>query len=382
MLSDRLITVAIHTYERAHSLKTLLESEGIPVVLHNVNLTNPSISAGIRVRIKECDLPQALRVIENIEILSPEATRTLRNTADSLILVPVDFSDDSLKAALVAFRIASLLGAHIHLLHSYVDPAYGGQSVMQLSDSMTFDDADIDPVEEMTLDKDLHRIARESMTKFEEKLRDKIRTGVIPGVRFTSDVIEGLPEEAIDDYYSANKNILTVMGTRGSDSTNRNLVGSVAAEVLDSCRTSVLTVPGATPWAASGMPSSAVFFTTASQDDILALDTLYRLFPETSLSVTLIAIPPSRFGKADHSSLEPLLKYCRTNYPAYSFKASPLSLSNPVEDFDSIMADHPVDLIAVGSRRKNIFSRLFNPSLAHRLLFHSDIPLLSIPVKA
>ena len=381
MLSDRLITVAIHTYDRAHSLKALLESEGIPVVLHNVNLTNPSISAGIRVRIKECDLPQALRVIENIEILSPEATRTLRNTADSVILVPVDFSDNSLQATLVAFRIASLLGAHIHLLHSYVDPAYG-QSVMQLSDSMTFDDTGIDPVEEVKLDKDLHHIARESMTEFEEKLRDKIRTGVIPGVRFTSDVIEGLPEEAIDDYYSANKNILTVMGTHGSDSSNRNLVGSVAAEVLDSCRTSVLTVPVATPWAASGMPSSAVFFTTASQDDILALDTLYRLFPETSLAVTLIASPPSRFAKADHASLESLLKYCRTNYPAYSFKTSPLSLSNPIDDFDHIIADHPVDLIVVGSRRKNIFSRLFNPSLAHRLLFHSDIPLLSIPVKA
>ena len=31
MLSDRLITVAIHTYDRAHQLKTLLESEGIAV---------------------------------------------------------------------------------------------------------------------------------------------------------------------------------------------------------------------------------------------------------------------------------------------------------------------------------------------------------------
>ena len=124
MLSDRLITVAIHTYDRAHQLKTLLESEGIAVTLQNVNLTNPSISAGIRVRIRECDLPQALRVIENMEILAPEAVRTLQDEKRAAILVPVDFSDNSLKATLVAFRIADALKVDIHLLHSFVDRAF------------------------------------------------------------------------------------------------------------------------------------------------------------------------------------------------------------------------------------------------------------------
>jgi len=381
MLSDRLITVAIHTYDRAHQLKTLLESEGIAVTLQNVNLTNPSISAGIRVRIRECDLPQALRVIENIEILAPEAVRTLQDEKRATILVPVDFSDNSLKATLVAFRIADALKVDIHLLHSFVDPAFSGQSVMQLSDSLTFDTTPGETIDEMKLDRDLNKIAHESMSKFEDKIRDKIRTGVIPGVRFTSEIAEGLPEETIDDYCTANKNVLTVMGTHGADSRSRQLVGSVAAEVLDACRTVTLTVPENTPWAATGMPASAVFFTTTSQEDILALDTLYRTFPDTPLAVTLVSIPPSRFSKAEPESLDTLLKYCRANYPAFTFKASPLSLTNPVDDFDRITADHPTDLIVVASRRKNIFARLFNPSLAHRLLFHSDTPLMSIPVK-
>lgn len=381
MLSDRLITVAIHTYDHAHHLKTLLESEGIAVTLQNVNLTNPSISAGIRVRIKECDLPQALRIIENIEIFAPEAIRPIQNATQSAILVPVDFSDNSLKATLVAFRIAATLNVDIHLLHSFVDPTFPGRSVMQLSESLTFDAPTADIVGDMKADKDLSRAAKESMSKFEDKIRDKIRTGVIPGVRFTSEIAEGLPEETINDYCTVNKNPLTVMGTRGADSRNRQLVGSVTAEVLDGCRSVTLTVPDSTPWAASGMPASAVFFTTTCQEDILALDTLYRTFPDTPLFVTLVSIPPSRFSKAEPDSLGQLLRYCRTNYPAFTFKASTLSLSNPVDDFDKITADHPTDLIVVASRRKNIFSRLFNPSLAHRLLFRSDTPLMSIPVK-
>lgn len=380
MLSDRLITVAIHTYDRAHRLKAILEGEGIMVSLQNVNLTNPSISAGVRVRIKECDLPQALRVIENIEILAPSATCSPHEHAQGSILVPVDFSENSLKATIVAFRLASSLGAGIHMLHTYIDPTFSGQSVMQLSDSLTFDQT-IDPIDDAEIDKSLASIARESMKKFEEQIRDKIKAGVIPGVKFSSEIAEGLPEEIIDDYVSFHKNILTVMGTQGANSNNREILGSVTAEVLDSCRTMVLTVPSNTPWASKGMPAHAVYFTTASQEDIIALDTLYRLFPDVALKITLVALPASRFSKPRPDSLEPLLKYCRSNYPAFSFKASPLSLSNPVEEFSELTSTSPVDMIVIPSRRKNIFSRLFNPSLAHRLLFHSDIPLMSIPVK-
>ena len=64
----RLITLAIHTYEKALALKTILEREGVVAVLNNVNLANPSISSGVRVRISESDLPLALRIVENPDV--------------------------------------------------------------------------------------------------------------------------------------------------------------------------------------------------------------------------------------------------------------------------------------------------------------------------
>ena len=70
MNNERFITVAIHTYERAVLLKSILENEGISVVLNNVNLETPVVSSGIRVRIKEHDLPLALRIIENLDIFA------------------------------------------------------------------------------------------------------------------------------------------------------------------------------------------------------------------------------------------------------------------------------------------------------------------------
>ena len=378
MLTDRLITVAIHTFERAHQLKEILEADGIGVTLGNVNLTNPSISAGVRVRIKESDLPQALRIIENIEILNPHLSPHSPGRHGGTILVPTDFSEKSLNAAMTAFRMAAALKVGVHLLHAFIDPTYPSVSVMPLSPSATFDAPD-ELIAESKERHDLSEIALKGMREFEEKLREKIRSGVVPGVRFTSEITEGLPEDAIDKFSATHNNILTVMGSKGHQSASRDIMGSITAEVLDNSATSVLSIPAGAKRMSRDLPSNVLFFATATQDDIITLDTLYHLFPDTALHIT-IALSSTKIARRHDREMQGLLRYCRGAYPAYSFRLDTLSESDPLADIDrhsSAGAQTP-DMILVSNRRRNIFSRLFNPTLAHRLLFHTDIPLLSI----
>lgn len=173
MQEDRLITIAIHTYEKAHELKNILECEGVKVTLQNVNLSTPVVSSGIRVRIRECDLPLALRVIENIEIFAPAA---LKECADGSaeILVPIDFSNSSKQACFMAFRIASAHKAKIKLLHTYVDPMLTNTASLQLTDAMTFDTS-ADAVMEIQEEKELNKLGNSQMKEFETLLRDKMK---------------------------------------------------------------------------------------------------------------------------------------------------------------------------------------------------------------
>ena len=57
-----------------------------------------------------------------------------------------------------------------------------------------------------------------------------------------------------------------------------------------------------------------------------------------------------------------------------------MSLASITEDFRKIQNRQKIDLIVVPNKKKNVFARFFNPSLAHRLLFHSDITMMVIPV--
>ncbi len=378
MPEDRLITIAIHTYEKAHELKNILEGEGVKVTLQNVNLTTPVVSSGIRVRINESDLPLALRVIENIEIFAPSALKECPDGCAE-ILVPIDFSNSSRQACFMAFKIAAAHKARIRLLHTYIDPMLVNSASLQLSDSMTFDssaEAAMDIQEEM----ELNKIGNRQMKEFETLLREKMKDGVLPPVVFTSEVNEGLPEEVITDYASTHHPMLIVMGTRGANKQSRDMLGSVTAEVLDSCRSSIFTVPEILRFKSASDIHEVVYFASSRQQDILALDALYRLFPEQSLSVTLASIPSKKKPAGDSDALNNLKEYCLKNYPAYTFKALQMSHSNEIEEFRVLDSENKIELIVVPTPHKNIFARLFSPTLAHKLLFHSDIPMLSIPV--
>lgn len=380
MADNKLITIAIHTFARAQQLRNILECEGIDVTLQNVNLTNPGVSAGVRIRIAEADLPLALRVIENIEIFSPDALRESADCRKPQLLVPVDFSDNSLRACVIASRIASAHHASLHILHTFLDPSFASSATMQLNDTLTFDQT-LDLAESIEDSRIATSNAEAEMKRFVERLREKIKIGSADAVPFTTEVTEGLPEEVIDSWAAANSPLLIVMGTRGADATSRDLVGSVTAEVLDSCRTMVLTVPEALKSKPLSEVHNLIYFATAGQEDILALDAIYRIFPEMQLDITLVQLPSRKIAPSPEAAAR-LLDYCKTNYPAYTFRTSPLSLTNPVSDLEQLAACHKIDLIAVASRKRNIFARLFSPSLAHRLLFHAYIPLLSIPVKS
>ena len=66
-MEDKLVTLAIRTYQRAQMIKTVLEENGIETVIHNLNLEHPEMAVGVRVRIKESDLPRALKIVEEME---------------------------------------------------------------------------------------------------------------------------------------------------------------------------------------------------------------------------------------------------------------------------------------------------------------------------
>jgi len=371
MASDRLITLAIHTFEKAQPIKNILEREGIEVVFNNVNLDNPEVSAGVRIRIKESDLPLALRIVENVEIFA--VPDTFVSGTRGTILVPTDFSAHSLMAARLAMHIAARQGCDVTFLHSFISPT--NNDPIQLSDAYDYELVDIETTQMMQQE------ANRLMSRFTDAIRNAIKTGEVPAVKFTAQVEEGIPEEVILSFTREEKPQMVVMGTRGADKKGAELIGSVTAEVLDGCRVPAFTIPENIDKNLFRNLKEVAFFCNLDQEDILALDSLYRIFPELELNVTLIHIPPRRLRptppqKAQHN----LLEYCRQHYAGYHFEVKSVRTHSVFDDLTTIAGEQPFDVICLPNKHKNVFARVFNPSLAHKILFRADIPMVVIPV--
>ena len=126
-MEDKLVTLAILTYTKAQILKNVLENEGIETYIHNVNQIQPVVSSGVRLRIKESDLPHALKITESSAWLSESIVgekETKKGEKSNKILIPVDFSSYSMKACEFAFNLAKTeigrLFCCMYILHLYM----------------------------------------------------------------------------------------------------------------------------------------------------------------------------------------------------------------------------------------------------------------------
>ena len=96
-------------------------------LISQCNQIQPVVSSGVRVRIKESDLPHALKITESSAWLSEEVVGGKSPKLEKVsnkVLIPVDFSNYSLKACEFGFNFAQNIGAEVVLLHVYFTPIY------------------------------------------------------------------------------------------------------------------------------------------------------------------------------------------------------------------------------------------------------------------
>ena len=122
------------------------------------------------------------------------------------------------------------------------------------------------------------------------------------------------------------------------------------------------------------------FFSNLNPQDILSFDTFTRLLDINGLDISIIPVVEKRDAAYLEKATSQLMQYCTEHYTQCRFRLEPITLDDDLVALQQYMTDSHVDLIAVPNRKRNIVSRLFNPSIAHKVLFQSDVPMIVVPV--
>lgn len=366
-MEDKLVTLAIHTFEKAQILKTILETEGIEVYIHNVNQIQPVVSAGVRVRIKESDLPHALRIIEDSKWLSEDAPEETNTSQVKKILIPVDFSDYSIKACELGINYAYQAGAEVMIMHAYFSPYF--PSAIPMGDTLAYQVNEEESVQNV-----LKRVQID-MENICTLINRKIQSGELPKVKYNYVLREGLPEEEILAYCKEYRPTLIVMGTRGKSQKDMDLIGSVTGEVIEVNKVPVLAIPENVRFNDLGEAKNVAFATSFNQRDLVAFDEFMDIMKGYDIRIHLFNISTSK-DEWNEIRLTGVREYFQKQYPDVDITYTVLADGDLLLAIEKFVRDKQIDMIALSTYRRNILARMFNPSIARKMLFHTDTPLL------
>lgn len=377
--TEKLITLVIHTPERAGILKGILESHGMKVELEDFVVSHSTIRVAERVKISEEDLPLALKILESGDNYCAASMAMKMAGMSGNLLIPVDFSDSSMLAVKMGFNLARRLSVHPVLMHAFMAPLFA---------SSPFGSADLSPIaadpggttEEVVEISDIRQAAEAAMHKFKKRISNAMSEGKIPEMEYSSLLMEGIAEEVILNYCRETPPMLVVMATRGIERKEEELVGSVTAEVLDSCRVPVLTVPDICEPLNIKDINKLLVFCNVDQQDILAMEVLMRMFDYPACDIAIVPVTEKKRTSKVTSRIDELVSYFNKTYPNSSFRTIFPEVSDFRKGIDAIIKEQGIQLMIVPNKKTNVFSRIFHPTIAHKFLFERDMLMLALPI--
>ena len=365
-MEEKLITIVVLPYSKALILKMRIEAKEIECDLENFNLIEGAASSTVRVKILEKDLKKAVPILDDFLGKKTVVSKNQNKLHERHILVPIDFSENSKKACKMAFNIASHLQINLVFMHSYINPLIHS---IPFSDVYAYDSALLTKIEYA------EKNANENFQEFISKLADEI--GKEKWETITSEFIikSGYAEEDILAYSKQNKSQIIVMGSSGN-SRQSGTVGSVAVDVMYNASVPVLIVPESTPEQDLKHFSNVLYATNFDEKDFVALDKLMAILYPFDIKVICAHVGQPTGDGWDLAKLNGMKDILKKKYRSEEFDCKLIVGNNTLDSLEHFMEDENIDILSLTTHKRNMISRLFNPSLARRMAFHLHTPLL------
>lgn len=282
------------------------------------------------------------------------------------ILIPVDFSEDSLTAIRYGCQLISqnerkqevdLIHVFTHHSNSYVNrQAY--------------------PIEDPQV-----KISEKDMERLLTNLHNEY-----PGIKFNSIFKEGNLFEEISKVTAVFNYDAVVMGTKGSSGLEAIFLGSNTYDVILNTKTPVLGVPQNT----KGLKKDRIgLLCNFKEGEIEVLQHAIKLIGnDFELVLIYVNKDDRRISYIDaqfKNWIEEIIN--RTGVQNISYTIKPQVLYNRAAEnvshaISNVLIDEQIDFLLITRSRKSIFRKLIEENIVRKMAYHMTIPTLFAPVRS
>ncbi len=361
-MKEKLVTIVVLPYSKAQMLKLRLEEKGIECELEEINLMEDAASS-VKIKILDKDIWNAVPVVEEFLGKRPELVNRESENEDH-ILVPVDFSPVTFKTCKMAFNIASHLQVKLVLIHCYINPVIHS---VPYADVYVYDATLLSRMD------DAEKTANEKFSRFIHQLSSEIGPERWKNVKIDYIIKPGYADEDILAYAHENQSRLIVMGTGGDSGL---IVGSVTADVIYNAKVPVLVIPEKLPEKELREFNKVMYATNFDEKDFIVIDKLVGLLKPFDAKVFCVHVGKEQSSEWDKARLEGMKDVLKGKYMEREFDCRLLIGDDLLDELDSFIKREDIDIISLTTHKRNMISRLFNPSVARKMVFHANTPLL------
>lgn len=353
---------------RAYTIKSLLEKNGIEVLLHyeDGEANAGAMEKGVCLKVKEQDFAKASRLLEefskesNINPLEhePEIRR---------ILVPVDFSDQTQHICEYALDLAERFNAEILIMHACYIPSL---DAALLSESSVYS---------VTLDEHLHNLessAQSNLDQLIKQLKERNRNSEQKELNIKPLLVKGFADDEIYIVYQEYQPDLIVMGNSSRGVKSHKLYGSVTQEIIENVLVPVIVAPSKPVTTNLKEIRNILYITNFDNSDIRAIHKLIYLVSPFHLKLHVVHLGGNGSGGWNEIKLEGLKEHLRKEFMGFNFHTEIISDPNQLEKLENYIQEHKIDILSMVTHKRNFLSRLFKSNLTEKILFNSTRPML------
>jgi len=259
------------------------------------------------------------------------------------ILVPLDFSENSISALKYASALAVEPGAGIFILH-VGDPN--------------------------TLDHELHQNLNPQ--HIYELL---CKEDYLKNIKTSFSIIDGNVSGLIADHARKIDADLIVMGTQGAGNLKESLIGTNTSTVISNSICPVLAIPKDAVFNQLMKVVVAVDIDKKEEKSILEL---VEYFKKLDVSILLTYVTDDHVSSNDNvlSKLTEKLKE-KSGYQKLSYKL--IKSSKFMDGIEDFILNIEADMLVTLTHHRGILESIFDPSVTKKLSIHSTVPIFAVP---
>ena len=186
----------------------------------------------------------------------------------------------------------------------------------------------------------------------------------------------GDPEEDILTYSAKHTPRVIVMGTRGAGRKSEDLIGSVTSEIISRAKVPVLALPEESMFTSLDSIKKILYATNFDNKDVAAIDKLMRLLMPFDVKVYCVHVGHQENHFWDEARLEGMKEMLKKKYAGCNFECNLIEGDDILISVENFIRQNDIDVLCLTTHKRNMISRIVNPSIARKMVFHTDTPLL------